>query len=276
MTETEESRHQNAQVMWALGQKIDALVAAEENQQQLIDSLLRQRAESDAALLAVLNRIDQALAKDDGGNESGEASLGGEAVAHLRAIETGIQRLVNDQSQTRARALEEARAEIIVVIFVLMVFVIAQAFLQQQLSSKDRTLAELNRRVIELNQMLGKERDTSAALKAQVATVTANLQATTAERDKLTEASNASAAQVQALSQQIADLTAELQKLNDALGQANAKAQEQTTTIAELTQKLNLALATKVTELAKYRSEFFGKLRAVLGDRADIRIVGDR
>jgi chemotaxis protein MotB len=165
---------------------------------------------------------------------------------------------------------------IIVVIFVLMVFVIAQAFLQQQLAGKDRTLLELNKRVAELNQMLGKERETSAALKAQVATVTANLQATIAERDKLTEASNASAAQVQALSQQIADLTAELQKLNDALGQANAKAQEQTTTIAELTQKLNVALASKVTELAKYRSEFFGKLRAVLGDRADIRVVGDR
>ena len=165
---------------------------------------------------------------------------------------------------------------IIVVIFVLMVFVIAQAFLQQQLSSKDRTLLELNKRVVELNQMLGKERDTSAALKAQVATVTANLQATTAERDKLTEASNASAAQVQALSQQIADLTAELQKLNDALGAANSKAQEQSTTIADLTQKLNVALAAKVGELAKYRSEFFGRLREVLGDRPDIRIVGDR
>jgi chemotaxis protein MotB len=165
---------------------------------------------------------------------------------------------------------------IIVVIFVLMVFVIAQAFLQQQLSSKDRTLLELNKRVVELNQMLGKERETSTALKAQVATVTANLQATTAERDKLTEASNASAAQVQALSQQIADLTAELQKLNDALGVANAKAQEQTTTINDLTQKLNTALASKVNELAKYRSEFFGRLREVLGDRPDIKIVGDR
>jgi len=165
---------------------------------------------------------------------------------------------------------------IIVVIFVLMVFVIAQAFLQQQLVGKDRTLLELNRRVAELNQMLGKERDNSTALKAQIATVTANLNAVTAERDKITDTANASAAQVQALSQQIADLTAELQKLNDALGQANAKAQEQTTTIAELTQKLNMALATKVTELARYRSEFFGRLREVLGDRADIRIVGDR
>jgi hypothetical protein len=108
MTESEESRHQSAQAMWGLGQKIDALVAAEENQQQVIDSLLKQRAESDAALLAVLGRIEHAL-----GNEGGsEAGMGGDAIAHLRAIETGIQRLVNDQTQTRARALEEARSEI--------------------------------------------------------------------------------------------------------------------------------------------------------------------
>jgi chemotaxis protein MotB len=165
---------------------------------------------------------------------------------------------------------------IIVVIFVLMVFVIAQAFLQQQLAGKDRTLLELNRRVAELNQMLGKERDTAATLKAQVATVTANLASVAAERDKANDTSNASAAQVQALSQQIAELTVALQNLNDALGQATAKAQEETTTIAELTQKLNLAMAAKVTELAKYRSEFFGRLREVLGDRTDIRIVGDR
>ncbi len=44
----------------------------------------------------------------------------------------------------------------------------------------------------------------------------------------------------------------------------------------ELGRRLNLALATKVQELARYRSEFFGKLREIIGDRPDIRIVGDR
>jgi chemotaxis protein MotB len=165
---------------------------------------------------------------------------------------------------------------IIVVIFVLMVFVIAQAFLQQQLAGRDRSLVELNRRVAELNQMLGKERDAATAQRAKIDSITALLNSVTAERDAASQSANASAGQVQALSQQIADLTAELQKLNDALGQANAKAVEQTTTISELTQKLNLALAAKVGELARYRSEFFGRLREVLGNRTDIRIVGDR
>lgn len=105
MTETEDSRNQSAQAMWTLGQKIDALVGAEENQQQVIDTLLRQAGERDAAVIAALGRVEQALGKADG-------ALGAEAVGHLRAIETGIQRLVNDQTQTRARALEEARAEV--------------------------------------------------------------------------------------------------------------------------------------------------------------------
>jgi chemotaxis protein MotB len=165
---------------------------------------------------------------------------------------------------------------IIVVIFVLMVFVIAQAFLQQQLSNRDRSLAELNQRVAELNTMLGKERESGAALRAQIASTLERLNQANAERDKAAESASGSASEVQLLAQQVADLTAELQKLNDALGEANTKAQEQTTTISELTEKLNLALASKVGELARYRSEFFGRLRDVLGNRSDVRIVGDR
>ncbi|MDB5395790.1 MAG: motB [Rhodospirillales bacterium] len=165
---------------------------------------------------------------------------------------------------------------IIVVMFVLMVFVIAQAFLQQQLVGKDRSLVELNRRILELNQMLGKEREAGVTQRAKIDSITAQLESLTAERDKANESVNVSLSQVQALSQQIADLTAELQRLNNALGQADAKTQEQTATISELSQKLNLALSAKVTELARYRSEFFGRLREVLGNRSDIRIVGDR
>jgi chemotaxis protein MotB len=165
---------------------------------------------------------------------------------------------------------------IIVVIFVLMVFVIAQAFLQQRLVGSERSLADLTRRVMELNQMLGQERDTSAALREEIAADAAKLNDLTAERDKAANGAAASSAQIETMSQRIAEMTAELQRLNEALGAANAKAEEQTTTIAALSQKLNAALTDKVGELARYRSEFFGKLREVLGNRPDIKIVGDR
>src|SRR6185437_12747139 len=61
-----------------------------------------------------------------------------------------------------------------------------------------------------------------------------------------------------------------------ALDLSEAKAKSQQVQIVDLGRRLNLALASKVEELSRYRSEFFGRLRQVLGDRPDIRVVGDR
>ena len=61
-----------------------------------------------------------------------------------------------------------------------------------------------------------------------------------------------------------------------ALDASEAKVKDQQGQIVELGKRLNLALVNKVEELARYRSEFFGRLREILGDRADIRVVGDR
>ncbi|MBN9085280.1 MAG: peptidoglycan -binding protein [Reyranella sp.] len=71
-------------------------------------------------------------------------------------------------------------------------------------------------------------------------------------------------------------LRQELTRLNAALEAADAKAKEQNAQIIDLGQKLNRALASKVEELARYRSEFFGKLREALAGQRDVQIVGDR
>ena len=83
-------------------------------------------------------------------------------------------------------------------------------------------------------------------------------------------------AQIGRLNQQILALRQELQKLNAALDAAELKDQESEAVIADLGKRLNRALAGKVEELSRYRSEFFGWLREVLGSRRDIQIVGDR
>ncbi|MBM3486480.1 MAG: peptidoglycan -binding protein [Alphaproteobacteria bacterium] len=83
-------------------------------------------------------------------------------------------------------------------------------------------------------------------------------------------------AQVDLLNRQIAVLREQLARISVALEVSEAKAAEQQVQIVNLGNRLNLALASKVEELARYRSEFFGRLREVLGDRRDIRIVGDR
>jgi chemotaxis protein MotB len=78
------------------------------------------------------------------------------------------------------------------------------------------------------------------------------------------------------LEQQIERLQQELARINELLGAAEARNKDQQVQIADLGRRLNAALASKVQELQRYRSEFFGRLREILGDRAGIRIEGDR
>jgi len=83
-------------------------------------------------------------------------------------------------------------------------------------------------------------------------------------------------AQVEVLNQQIAALRRQLAALEQALDASEKKDVESQSRIRELGQRLNLALAERVRELSRYRSDFFGKLREILGNRPDVRIVGDR
>ena len=93
------------------------------------------------------------------------------------------------------------------------------------------------------------------------------------EQSQLTEEANA---RVLLLNRQVAALREQLARLQGILDAAEAENKEQEVQIADLGRRLNIALASKVQELARYRSEFFGRLREVLGNREDVRIVGDR
>ncbi len=92
-----------------------------------------------------------------------------------------------------------------------------------------------------------------------------------AESDK-----TAALQQVQQLDERLQTLSVQLSQLDAALGAKQSEIDRQNATIADLGQRLNIALANKVEELSRYRSDFFGKLRQVLGTRDDVRIVGDR
>jgi chemotaxis protein MotB len=90
------------------------------------------------------------------------------------------------------------------------------------------------------------------------------------------EISVAAKAQMALLNRQIAALRDQMQQLNAALEGSDTRDRAQKAQISDLGKRLNVALASKVQELARYRSEFFGRLREVLGDRPDIHVVGDR
>ncbi len=83
-------------------------------------------------------------------------------------------------------------------------------------------------------------------------------------------------ARIDLLNQQILALRQQLERIGKALEVAEKQAAEQKVVIADLGRRLNVALASKVEELQRYRSEFFGRLREVLGNRPGIRIEGDR
>ena len=193
---------------------------------------------------------------------------------------------------------------LMVLIFLLSIFVMAQFFLSQALSGRDAALAQLNNRIAELSDLLNLEKSKSLDLQSNIAQLSASLSAyqqvsldTESEVDRLSALlaaarANETTAQAQLNSQQklSAEAQAEIALLNDqmaalrlqmaslqqALEASEARDIESKAVIADLGKRLNAALAQKVQELARYRSEFFGRLREVLGDRSDIEIVGDR
>jgi chemotaxis protein MotB len=213
------------------------------------------------------------------------------------------------QSRSRARrssidiwpGFVDALAQLLmVIIFILLVFTVGQFYLSDALSGRDQALKELQQKISALADELSLERQSSETLRGNAAALATQLKAAQDERDALTaklsaagqlteqtkdlqakltaeqQTSQAAKAQVELLTAQIAALKDQLAKISAALDISNNTIQAQQGQIVELGKKLNLALANKVEELAKYRSEFFGKLREVLGDRPDIRVVGDR
>ena len=190
------------------------------------------------------------------------------------------------------------------IIFLLTVFVVVQFYLTQEVSGKDTALNRLNAQIAQLTELLSLEKTGKLSLEEQLAQIRSSLSTAEGDRDryrglyegigsgaasaqgKVTELSgqldaekklsSRALAQVEILNQQIAALRRQLAALEEALDATEKKDKESQTRIADLGQRLNVALAQRVQELSRYRSDFFGRLRAILGNRPDIRIVGDR
>lgn len=175
---------------------------------------------------------------------------------------------------------------LMVIIFILLVFTVGQFYLSDALSGRDEALKQLQLKISALADELALEKQTSDTLRGNAAALQAKLKAALDEKDALTAKLSTAATDqqtVQAAKAQVEELTAEIAALKDqlakvaaALDASNATVKNQQDQIVDLGKKLNLALANKVQELARYRSEFFGKLSEILGNRPDIHIVGDR
>lgn len=242
---------------------------------------------------------------------------------------------------------------LMVIIFLLMIFVLAQVFLSETLSGRENTLEKLNQQMGELTDLLNLERKANEDMRISMTSLSQELQASVKMRDELklkyaalqddvesrkTELKEAfetikadretielklqeiaklqndllalealrdeltkdvkklagkldekdgqiveerkiaesARAQQALLNQQLAAMRAQLAAIKEALEASESLNEEQKVQITSLGKRLNAALATKVQELNKYRSEFFGELRKVLGNQSGVRIVGDR
>jgi chemotaxis protein MotB len=249
---------------------------------------------------------------------------------------------------------------LMVIIFLLMIFIIAQFFLSEALTGRDQALDRLRGQVSKLADLLDLERTANVTLRTNISTLSDELSASVIQRgdqklrvqsltlrieaakaqankvksdlatakknsladqaklgrqldqisalsndiEKLTalrealelevksylgklaskdeaiitekKLSKTARAEVALLNQQLRALRQQVSQIAETLDASEKKAKEQRTSIANLGKRLNAALARKVQELSHYRSEFFGRLREVLGSQPGIQIVGDR
>ncbi len=193
---------------------------------------------------------------------------------------------------------------LLVVTFLLSVFMVVQFIVTQVASGKDTALRKLNQQIAQLTELLSLETSTKRTLEDNLASLRVTIDTQKMKNTRLQglidsqgkkvkeSAGQASSlasrldeqkdvgaralARLELLNQQLAALRRQLSSLEEALEASESRDSQSQTQIADLGKRLNLALARKVQELARYRSDFFGRLRAILGDRDDVSIQGDR
>jgi chemotaxis protein MotB len=193
---------------------------------------------------------------------------------------------------------------LLVVTFLLSVFMVVQFIVTQVASGQNTALRKLNQQIAQLTELLSLETSTKRTLEDNLASLRVTIETQTEKNARLQglmdlEGKKAKESQGQAsglasrldeqmdigaralarielLNQQLAALRRQLASLEEALEASESRDQQSQTQISDLGKRLNLALARKVQELARYRSDFFGRLRTILGNREDVHIEGDR
>ncbi len=193
---------------------------------------------------------------------------------------------------------------LMVFMFLLSIFMVAQYYAVQENTGKDDALRRLTQQLGVLNELMALEKGKASSAANELSALQATLSSLRAENAKLQgfaldgdeksrsaqsriasltseidenkKLSSEAMAKVDLLNQQLLALRRQIAAINEALEASEKKDQASQDRIKDLGSRLNAALARQVQELQRYRSDFFGRLRELLRDRKDIRVVGDR
>lgn len=253
-----------------------------------ISRLLRLEEERTEELEEQLGQAREALAVSLGREEILQAEMD-RLEDQVAADRERIQVLLGTQAslQQDIAALRELRAELEREV----------ADMSELLAQRDTEVAELDTELEERQMEIGALRDRSQALEARLAEeqertllaqqeiearelriqdlVAISEEGARALEEEL-ELSASQRAQIARLNDEIDALQAQLRTISAALRLQEDITQTQEAELADLGERLNTLLAERVTELEQYQSEFFRRLREVLAERDDIRVIGDR
>ena len=236
---------------------------------QIVDlgELLNLERKANDDLSAELARISDSLADATRERDALEAQLADTSTT-LSLRESEIQRLAALQQETET-ALESAQ-------LTLAQRVAALETAEAALNDSQRRIEELELTLEDRIAALEESRSALAESETERTALSASNAASLRRVDELEQKNAASQAEVIRMTNAITALRLRIEELTTLLAEKEAQAARDKIAIASLGKSLNNALASRVQELQRFRSEFFGRLRDVLRGRDDVRIVGDR
>ncbi|MEC8145725.1 MAG: OmpA family protein [Pseudomonadota bacterium] len=151
-----------------------------------------------------------------------------------------------------------------------------QAQTEESLEAARQTIAERVAALETIELTLAEAQAKLMESEVEIADAAARNVSSLARISELETKNAASQAEVAQMTNAVTALRLRIEELTSLLAEKEAQAARDKIAIASLGKSLNNALASRVQELQRFRSEFFGRLREVLRGRDDVRIVGDR
>jgi chemotaxis protein MotB len=236
-----------------LSAELQQSLATRDSQKQKLATAQSER----EALAAALNELKAKTAKDQTAAAAAKAQVDTKLEDAYKLIDADrqkVQTLLGDIA-----VLESLRDE-----------------LTQKLNASQSASDELTRKLAEGQALANALTQKAASSQSEKDQLQQRLNSSLAETDAAKKMTSEAQLQIELLNRQLLALRQQLARLVVALNASEAETKAKDVQVIDLGKRLNEALANKVEELARYRSEFFGKLREVLGNRPDVQVVGDR